>query len=125
MSVRSDERIEAIERARMLAKGFVEGGIAFSPFYGELSRILGDSFDGIDSVVGDLPEHVQQEIRFYSHWTGGEFGESRDTLPLRRDWTYGADTEPYGWIDAEVYQSRFSAAFERITLIDLSALAGT
>jgi hypothetical protein len=121
MRPENDERIEDLQRARKLAEGFVAGEIEFVPFYEGLTFILGATFDGLDSQLHELPDAVQREVRFYSDWTGGEWGETEDRLPKRNGWRYGENLEPYGWIDKKTYQQEFAAAFELMELHDLSA----
>jgi hypothetical protein len=115
----NDERIEDLQHARKLAEGFVAGEIEFVPFYEGLTFILGATFDGLDSQLQGLSSAVQREVRFYSNWTGGEWGETKDRLPKRSGWKYGEDVEPYGWIDQEAYRQEFAAAFERLELDEL------
>lgn len=117
----NDERIEDIRLARELAESFAAGTIEFVQFYKGLVFILGATFDGLDSELQGLSDALQREVRFYSEWTGGEWGETKDRLPKRIGWEYGQDIEPYGWIDHEAYRREFTGAFKQLELHDLGA----
>ncbi len=86
MSPESDDRLEDVRRARKLAEDFVAGNTGFLPFYEGRRFILGATFDGLDSQLQGLPKAVQREVRFYSRWTGGEWGETEDMIPKRSEW---------------------------------------
>ena len=109
-----DRRLEALEEMRHLAGRYVANEIGFSEFFPVVQALLGENFDPLDETVEDLRDEVKGAVKFFSEWTGGEFGEGEGRIPKRPDWKYGVDTEKYSWIDQDRYRGNFASAYERM-----------
>lgn len=107
---------QALSEMRALLGRFVHAEIdaaVFVPTY----RKLFAPFDPPDLVTDDLSEPEQRELELFIRFMGGWFGEDDDLIPKRSDWEYGANDQPYGWIDETSYRSWISAATSEAGLV--------
>jgi hypothetical protein len=96
-----------------LAARFIAGELSFADFFPALSKLLG-VFDPLDPSLEGLSPSRQAQVRFFSEWTGGEFGEFEDRIPLDPSWRYGIDTAMYSWVDVPRYRRGFASAYSSL-----------
>jgi hypothetical protein len=104
------DRAGAVTEMRKVSEAFLGGTVGLVAFFERMTLLLG-RFDPLDETTADLPPAMQDEVVFYSRWTGGEFGETDNLIPKRRDWQYGVDLERYGWVDEVSYREAFGRAY--------------
>lgn len=118
-----DQRIEALRGLhdlRQLSRNYIAKQRSFAEFYDGMGSILGTDFDPPESQYMYLSEAKILELKLYNDWTGGHWGETDHQIPKRKNWVYGIDTEPFGWIDQETYYLEYSKAFEALAIEDLA-----
>lgn len=116
-----DDRLDAIREMGRLTDDFLGERMDFVAYFPAISRLLGQ-FDPLDAAIEDLPAAAAERVRFFSEWTGGEFGESEHRIPRRAEWRYGIDVEPYAWVDVPGYRSALRSAY--LQLQDRLAASG-
>jgi hypothetical protein len=113
------ERLESIRTLRILIFGYLADNIDFTRFYEEASLQLGSSFDPFNSSTADLDSELIEELKLYSKFTGGEFGEYEEFLPKNEGWRYGESVEKFGWIDTAKYKELLEKEFLKLNLKDI------
>ncbi len=94
---------DAIEKMRALLRDFVAARIDVATFNKAFAFCFAP-FDPLDYDSLD-PGIDPSELATYIRISAGWFSEDADLIPFREDWTYGVDTEPYGWIDVPAFRA--------------------
>lgn len=100
---------QALSEIRVMLGRFVRGEIdasAFVPGY----RLLFAPFDPQDLVTEELSDAERAELELFIRFMGGWFGEEDELIPKTRDWEYGKNEQPYGWVDSESYRRWIASA---------------
>jgi len=79
-----EEKLAAIRQMRVISERFIAGELPFDDFVAQMEPYLGGIFDPLDWQLDELDPALQDEVRFYSKFLGGEFGESDALLPRQR-----------------------------------------
>jgi hypothetical protein len=79
-------------------RDFVAGQLDYPTFRQNMSMAMGP-LDPLDWAIAGLPEDLKMEATMYSECLGGEFGETRDRFPARREIGHMPNAECYmaGW----------------------------
>lgn len=111
------EQRTALHDIRRLLAAFVGGAISVADFVPRYQKLFAP-FDPPDLTAGGLTEAEKHQLETFIQLMGGWFGEEDDLIPKRADWVYGANTEPYAWIDEARYRQWIQerASSEKIDL---------
>ncbi len=103
---------QALSDIRVLLGRFVRSEIDVSTFIPSYRQLFAP-FDPPDLVTEELSDAERAELDLFIRFMGGWFGEVDDLIPKMRDWEYGKNDQPYGWVDSESYRRWItSATFE-------------
>jgi len=104
----SDSRIapqlDALRKLRSLVGAFLREEIPVADFIPEFRKAFAP-FDPYPDQAERLAEADFVMLEKLVKVSGGWFNEDKEFIPLRDDWVYGRDSEPYGWIDSPRYRT--------------------